>query len=477
MTQVRVSRKERRKQQAAFGKQRYEGSYHQFLDTAGRKTDVDMLLAGAIASGGDFTTLVSDMHDRIYAEGAAEADYGRRLFSPTLGDIRSLPAAILDAKEELPPLDLIPTDRGALNAFLRGLMMRNGATNNTDVIVSGWAGKIAPEKAFNLHVQALATLRDHDQQLYAALVGGRFALVIRRLQNLASNGPASIPKLRNLLVAQALIWCAHDVQMVGARLTKAPSFGHLVPGSSQPMAPERSLNQMRARRTALETALDLYFGSGDWRFGESACVPSGVNLPLTKHSDPLIRMIAKRIRKHPDMLEHSGERLDLLPLMQHAARRLREDDALMARTATPQTRGVGAKVFTTEWYGLPVLAALAVAIRRLVQAEQELPAMIDALIAENVLATPLGAYYGERQAHGSVSRSEELLVFYRQTLFDYAGGRPDAACRPWKATKASVDFLVERGAREIGDYHGALANPRRSFYLLDVIPEHRFAVG
>lgn len=477
MTQVRVSRKERRKQQAAFGKQRYEGSYHQFLDTAGRKTDIDTLFAGVMASGGDLTTLVSDMHGRIYAEGIAEADYGRRLFAPTLNDIRSLPAAILDTKEELPPLNLIPADRGALEAFLRGLIMRNGADNNIDVIVSGWAGKIAPEKAFNLHVQALATLRDHDQQLYTALVGGRFGSVIRHLRILASNDPASMPKLRNLLVVQALIWCAHDVQMVGARLTKAPSFGHLVPGSSQSMAPERALNTMRARRTAIETALDLYFGSGDWRVGESACVPSGVNLPLTKHADPLIRMIAKRIRKYPDMLEYRCESLDLPRLMQHVAGRLREDDALMARTATPQTRGVGARVFATEWYGLPVLAAMAVATRRLIQAEQQLPAMVDALIAGNVLATPLGPYDGERQVHGSVSRFEDLLVFYRETLFGYEGDGRDTATRPWKATKASRDFLVERGDRALGDHHGASTDPRRPAYLLDVIPEHRFSIG
>lgn len=477
MTQVRVGRKERRKQQAAFGKQRYEGSYRQFLDTAGRKTDIDTLLAGVIASGGDLTTLVGDMHSRIYAAGIAEADYGRRLFAPTLNDIRSLPAAILDAKEELPPLDLIPTDRGALNAFLRGLMMRNGADNNIDVIVSGWAGKVAPEKAFNLHVQALATLRDDDEQLYTALVGGRFALVIRRLQNLANNGPAPISKLRDLLVAQALIWCAHDVQMVGARLTKAPSFGYLVPGSSQSLAPERALNQMRARRTALETALDLYFGSSDWHLGKIASVPSGVNLPLTKHADPLIRMIAKRIRKRPDMLAHCGVHLDLPRLMQHVAGRLRDDDVLMARTATPQTRGVGGKVFATEWYGLPLLAALTVAIRRLIQAEQQLPALVDSMIAGDVLPTPLHSYDGERQVHGSVSRLEELLEFYRQTLFGYEGGGPDTASRPWKAAKASRDFLAERGDRELANHHGALTNPRRPFYLLDVIPEHRFSIS
>jgi hypothetical protein len=477
VTQVRVGRKERRKQQAAFGKQRYESSYRQFLDTAGRKTDIDTLLAGVIASGGDLTTLVSDMHGRIYAEGIAEADYGRRLFAPTLNDIRSLPAAILDAKEELPPRDLIPTDREALEAFLRGLMIRNGADNNIDVIVSGWAEKLAPKKALDLHIHALMTLRDQDQQLYTALVGGRFALVIRRLWNLTSKDPASVPKLRNLLVVQALIWCAHDVQMVGARLTKTPSFGYLVPGSSQSMAPERALNQMRARRTALEAALDLYFGSGDWRFGESACVPNGMNLSLTKHADPLIRMIAKRIRNSPDMLEHCGESFDLPHLMRQVAGRLREDDALMARTATPQTRGVGARAFATEWYGLPLLAALAVAIRRLIQAEQQLPAMVDAMVAGNVLPTPLRAYDGERQVHGSVSRLQELLEFYRQTLFGYEGGGLDTASRPWKAARESRDFLAERRKRELKNHHGAATDPRRPFYLLDVIPEHRFSIG
>lgn len=48
---------------------------------------------------------------------------------------------------------------------------------------------------------------------------------------------------------------------------------------------------------------------------------------------------------------------------------------------------------------------------------------------------------------------------------------------PWKAIEASRTFLRNRHRRRSADHHGSAGDPRRAFYLLDVILEHRFAIG
>lgn len=75
--------------------------------------------------------------------------------------------------------------------------------------------------------------------------------------------------------------------------------------------------------------------------------------------------------------------------MRQVAARVRSD-AFLTRIGTPRTRNVEAKSYAAEWYGLSPLAAASVAIRRLIQAEQQLPAMIDAVIAGRASpATPI----------------------------------------------------------------------------------------
>lgn len=122
---------------------------------------------------------------------------------------------------------------------------------------------------------------------------------------------------------------------------------------------------------------------------------------------------------------------------------------------------------------------MSVAIRRLIQAEQQLPAMIDAVIAGEASAAttillPLPAHHRAQLCRLSVTRQLDLLAFYRRTVL--ADGNRNSS-NPWKAVKASGDFLRKRGLRGSGDHHGLAGDPRRAFYLLDIIPEHRFAIG
>ncbi|WP_239017871.1 hypothetical protein [Sphingomonas aracearum] len=174
------------------------------------------------------------------------------------------------------------------------------------------------------------------------------------------------------------IWCAHDVQLVIARLTKGPVYGYLLPASR---SLEGALNHLRDRRAALDAILDIFFGSDDWRSASIDPVWLGINMPLTENADPIIRRAAKQIIRSHGELEGHLSAIDVTGMMQKIAAKLRSD-AFLARTATPRTTNVEAKSYATDWYGLPALAAASVAVRRLIQAEQQLPAMIDAVNGE-----------------------------------------------------------------------------------------------
>ncbi len=450
-----------------------KAAYRNHIAANGRKTDVPNLLLGLLASDGDPVGLVRDMHERIYAGGIGEDQFDRLLFSPSTIDIRTLPPAILDTKEAVVPPDLIPATRNDLDRFLRRMMVATGRDFEPCELVGKWFGGQSPDCDFDDHVGRLWQLRGQERGLYTALVGGRFGSVIRHLQQSEMTTGAR-RRLRDLLVGQALIWCAHDVQLVVARLTKTPDYGHLLPANR---SLEGSLNDLRDRRIALDKVLDLFFGSGEWRQREIQPAWSGVNLSLTQHADPIIRRTAKHVGRADRNVDTRVTPADVAAMMQRIAAELRVDP-LLDRTATPRTRNVEAKAYATGWYGLSRLAAISVAIRRLIQAEQQLPDMVDAVIAGHASAItilrPLSTYLDAKLPPLSVARQVGLLAFYRDAvLADGSDNNSD----PWKAIKASRNFLRKRGLRRSGDHHGSASDPRRAFYLLDVIPEHRFAIG
>lgn len=199
---------------------------------------------------------------------------------------------------------------------------------------------------------------------------------------------------------------------------------------------------------------------------------------MTEHSNEIVRRVAKQIARRRGKLDAGLSSPDVIANMQQIAAKLRSD-ALLVRTATPSTRSAEAKAHSTDWYGLPPLAAACVAIRRLIQAEQQLPAMIDAVIAGTAapamsILKPLPAYDDKKLNYKSTGRLNKLLAFYRDEVL---ADNNDNNWRPWKATGSARDFLVERGTRQLGDHEGSTGDPRRAFYLLDIIPEHRFAIG
>ena len=133
------------------------------------------------------------------------------------------------------------------------------------------------------------------------------------------------------------------------------------------------------------------------------------------------------------------------------------------------------------WYsGLPDVAAAAVPILRLLQAEQQLSQLIDELVPLPGVrfvprdGTALLPYDEALLPAGWRVRVSQLPKCYRLLLNDL---HSQAGSTAWPAIDAARAFLKARDQRMIGDHEGDRKNLRRTLYLLDLLPDHRFAAG
>lgn len=362
--------------------------------------------------------LAADLHEIIYSGGIAECDYGSQLFDARRYDIRSLPPALLDAKEERPPLDTIPTRKDELRPFLEKLMVCNGRENHLDLLVIGWGKADARGRPFHRHIENLWPLRGENQPLYEALVAGRFAPVIRHLRAIG-DAPKNGVTLRRVLIQQAPIWCCHDVQMVVARLGKTIEFGMLGTNSKKQQSPEGELNNLRHRYAALEETLTLFFGTDDWRTHDIESIAAAVVFDMANPGNQRIRRIERSLRKRLGKQMFSIARPEeVTVLMRAVAAELREPDEMLAKMATAKTANAEPKTFDAMWFQLKSpTTAIAAAIRRLIQAEQEIPAIVAGLITNQNRSGPtalrgaLSGYGVFDLTRGSDSRLDELMFF------------------------------------------------------------------
>lgn len=151
----------------------------------------------------------------------------------------------------------------------------------------------------------------------------------------------------------------------------------------------------------------------------------------------------------------------------------------------------GPKSFHPMWFsGLSPLAASSVAILRYQQAEAQVEALIQDLLPVQGKRPPvrramaLSALYRRDMPKGWQRRFRDLLHAWRITVVNdkdlYSRAR-DVDAREELTGKqpinAALAFLDRAGDRQIGDDHGDQYDVRRTFYLLDVLPEHRLTCG
>lgn len=432
--------------------------------------------------------LEQQMHEHYYGE-VSEAEFANAIFDPHLDDIRSLAPGLLDQKEELLAPSMIPRTPNDLRQFCeRQILVASDRRELLEEIAAGWPLSDRGERLGN-HVARLSKLHDSDPNLHDAIVSGRHRTAAIALRPLRTSDPRRYEHLLSTLIVQALLWCAHDMQMVVARIACASNpFGELISSSFTTLAPGSARNLMRARRLSLEHALDGFYGHRDWRFGEADPLP-GVRNTSELESDPLVAKLRAMVETEQS---RSGRNTEAngdwaLIAMPEIAKHLRNNNAFALDLTTSEKAPAMPKNFAQIWFtGLSPVVATSVAVLRYLQAEQQIRGIIEEIVPIKGVA-PVARYgtalpaFGKRDLlRGSLKRAKRLVGLYRSAVLQD---------RDWEAATdamsenageqaigKAVEFLELLGDRRIRDHRGDRQTRRRTYYLLDIVPEHRLAI-
>ena len=447
----------------------------------------------------DVDAAIELLYDHYRYGGIAQKDFAARIFDPGLASLARLPLGLLDQKEELVPQSLIPDSAEALRVHCERMIVLNRDPALLEIVTQGWPGVGSGISRFETHLADMGQIRSDHPPLYRHLVSGRHRAVVLAMRTGSYAGQGRKPplkvheieRLRRALVCQALLWCAHDLQLMLARNAVAikDPVGDLFTSTMEVLAPLRVLNETREWRGMLDDVLSAYrahrqAGRDNRHINESDLnsydpvrrLRKGIEFEATKHGiDP-----AKGFERLDDLIDRIAMRLQ------------GANEDFLRKTAQAKARGGEPGSFQALWFsGLSCLQASCVSVLRYVQAEHDIAAMIDAQLPRkgqlpnlrDGVALPAFRRSALRPDWGQ--RAKELIHPLRREILpdkDFesrskAGGNamPSDGAAGAAITKAAR-FLEDRGERLIGDHLGDEHSARRTFYLLDIIPEHRLAV-
>ncbi|WP_442678320.1 hypothetical protein ACSBM8_12365 [Sphingomonas sp. ASY06-1R] len=433
----------------------------------------------------DTDAMLELLHHQYYFGGLTKKAFPAVLFDPDLTDLARLPAGVLDEKKALLPEGLIPTTKEQLRAHCERMIVITRDKGLIEAVIRGWPAFGRTDDKMARHVDDLWQLHAHHPPLYRALVLGRHARVMAALRTAeyagqragTSLGTDELARLRRALIAQTLIWCAHDIQLVLARnvLGALEPLGGMLTSDHDTLPPERVLNEARDLRAVLDKVLAAY--RNHRMLGRDDREPN--NDPVIAH--PSVRQLHNLIIHEADQLgvnpDKAFQQLD--EELDRITRRLEgANDEFLRQTALPKTSNKLGKSFHPLWYsGLSSVQASAVPIIRYVQAQACIEALLEAAVRSGARLT-LPAYGRSVLPHGSKERIMDLLVLFRRELLkdkhapvragpdDVRGKNTGAA-----AISRATDFL--EGRNLIGAHQDSAQGEVRTYELLDIIPEHR----
>lgn len=465
-------RETRKRQKAASKNRSAEIKDLFFLYNACGVPGRDQLLA-------DIETLV----EKVTFGGVPVERHADSIFDPAVIDLTRLPLGLLCGKEATLPVELIPDTRRDLEVLCRRMISRNQDEAVIERVVEGWPGSGLGDNKFQEHVTDLWKLFELKSPLYGALVRGLHGEAILALRHDRLPQGFTRERMQLMLTRHGLLFCTNDIQLNLARnaVAERNPMEALISSTYVKLAPERVVNDFRPYLTLLKLLLRLYVTEAQNKAG----VPEPTEVPNEPIAKSLEAALLSDAEKSGLNLMASRATLDgTVPFIDELL--AKADLPLLQMLEGPVSANELETSFSAIWFsGLSNLSAAAVPILRYVQAEVELEDEIRWLVpqAGDTIelrgGTALRPFSPKRLPKGWRNRAKDLLHAYRQSQLrdaDVKAGEERNENTGRTSINQAADFLVERGERLIPDHQGGPDCSRRTYYLLDIVPEHRLAL-
>ncbi|MCP9223166.1 hypothetical protein MKP08_10430 [Erythrobacter sp. LQ02-29] len=470
-----------------------------------RKNAVFLAIDHSLLSSGlqiprDVSQTIANLVDKFTRGSQNTSSHCSSLFDRSTTSLRKLPIGLLGEKECTLPDELLPTGEVEILAHCRWMISAQGSDDYINFVVSGWPSTVvkrhevrkrfgADPNAGSSHLQehasSLARLEETDFDLYRAIISGRHRSAMQILQK-AEVGPKVAAEARRLLIAEhGLLWCARDVQLITARSAKAEQnpLEALASTSMTQLKPENIANQARRLFVILKKVVADYATSLEHTGGKPLAtidnVPETMR-PLYRQIEAVAKFYGINLTNSIGQLDQLIEYIRITPIPGNVAWRQMLDSSV-SENGLPSS-------FNALWFSeLSMTQAVSVSILRYLQSEREILNLLDERdgghsrrLRKDTAMSPFNAE--ELGANWFTAAKDMLFMLRRDILqdkdfkdegYDYPDREPTAGRNPIQNAKA---FVTERGQRAMTDHESEFGDPRRTFYLLDVIPEHRLAL-
>ena len=455
-----------------------------------------------------------------YYGGVEEKDFGHRLFDPACNDVRTLPSGLLGQKEEPLPPDLVPKTRKDLENLFRAYVNCNGDEPLIELTVAAWRRPVENRQpTIGSHARDMWDLAQASPDHFENLICSQHGSSVKKA--LDGELPNRFPweRFAVLTARTAHLWCARDAQMVMGMVYRAehkpfgewgpnerlgaPAGEFFVCDGGAPV-PHSAIKAGRSDRDLAEQIfINRHLGAEELeaRFFQLtedrphfrtlySTLQSGMTPDTERKLRPTILGLLEAVST---LAGHGG------------------GDEFWKEISQPRTSAdLNGKTFSHLWFsGLSAVTACAVPILRLVQFESEIESMLKKCYLEHREGHPFsgiefaafprkksaGAKRPNRKLPpGSLDRARKLLDANRRVLLqdknwrsqtyltDDARGEAysdDVVPSQWDvgghSCRRAAKFLERMGQRSIEDHQGDRFSERRTFYLLDVLPDIRFA--
>lgn len=455
------------------------------------------LLGGGISLPTDLSGYIENLIE-VEKLGRGDSDKPSAIFSPSLEAITDLPIGLLTEKECMLPRTLLPS---GFSEILRHCKRMISIPQNESYIayaVAGWETCPVSRKDFRMfeetakqnalkhlaaHARVLAQIEADHSEIYEAILCGCHKTALDLLSKEMPKLVLKRHQIRDVIAEHGLIYCLHDLQLIAARarVAEVNPFGSLVFSTMIQTRPENIANQSRRLAATLNSVLAQYTTLSEELGGKRP--------PEKIPNRETLQSLANQVRyagkdSGTGLLSDRSQMDELVRFMRETP--VSENQVFLDILDQPISRNGMAISFNALWFSeLTSTQAVSVTILRYLQAEKTLGLLIDERDPWSLGAlrehTAMPAFNLNPKAFQTLREAQDLLFMLRQnilqdkdfTVKESVWARSDREGR--SSIKKAVKALTHWGQREMGADEGSLEDSGRTYYLLDVIPEHRLA--